>query len=367
MVVVGARAEGLARADAVRSDDAAGMELVVDHLVERGHRRIAHLGGAGGAVAAERAAGYRAAMTRHGLAGEIVVQACDFSEDGGYAAAAALLDGGRPVTALAAVNDLAAVGAMSAAADAGLDLPAGLAVTGYDDTFLAEVRQISLTSVNPDSAGMGELAARRLLERIASPDRPGVEHLVAPRLVIRASSAQPIPLAAGGGPVTGRRPVVVALGAVDPTLVTDALGDSIEFVAQPGQDDLAIAEGAIVRADAVVDAALLARTPRLRVLARTGVGVDLVDLEEASACGIAVVITPGAGTRAVAEGVLAHALHLVKRLTPLTWLVREAAGRAGRRRRRRPGRGHHRDHRLRADRPAGRRAGRRVRHAGARS
>jgi DNA-binding LacI/PurR family transcriptional regulator len=190
VVVVGARAEGLARADAVRSDDAAGMELVVDHLVERGHRRIAHLGGA---VASERAAGYRTAMTRHGLAGEIVVQACDFSEDGGYTAAAALLDGGRPVTALAAVNDLAAVGALSAAADAGLDLPAGLAVTGYDDTFLAELRQISLTSVNPDSAGMGELAARRLLERIAGPDRPGVEHLVAPRLVIRASSAQPIP------------------------------------------------------------------------------------------------------------------------------------------------------------------------------
>jgi D-3-phosphoglycerate dehydrogenase / 2-oxoglutarate reductase len=131
--------------------------------------------------------------------------------------------------------------------------------------------------------------------------------------------------------VTGRRPLVVALGAVDPTLVTEVLGDSIEFVAQPGPDDLAIAEGAIVRADAVVDAALLARAPRLRVLARTGVGVDLVDLEEASARGIAVVITPGAGTRAVAEGVLAHALHLVKRLAPLTRLVREGrwAERAG--------------------------------------
>src|SRR5215211_1725979 len=192
VVVVGARAEGLARADAVRGDDAAGMELVVDHLVERGHRRIAHLGGTGGAVATERAAGYRAAMTRHGLADEIVVQACDFSEGGGYDAAAALLDGGRPrrrpVTALAAVNDLAAVGAMSAAADAGLDLPAKLAVTGYDDTFLAKLRQISLTSVNPDSAGMGELAARCLLARIAAPDRPGAEQLVAPRLVIRASS-----------------------------------------------------------------------------------------------------------------------------------------------------------------------------------
>jgi D-3-phosphoglycerate dehydrogenase len=123
--------------------------------------------------------------------------------------------------------------------------------------------------------------------------------------------------------VNGRRPVVVALGAVDQTLVTEVLGDRIEFVAQPGPEDLANADGAIVRADAVVDGALLARAPRLRVLARTGVGVDLVDLEEASARGVAVVITPGAGTRAVAEGVLAHALHLVKRLAPLTRLVRE--------------------------------------------
>jgi DNA-binding LacI/PurR family transcriptional regulator len=193
VVVVGARVEGLASADVVRSDDAAGMALVVDHLVERGHRRIAHLGGTGGAVATERAAGYRAAMTRHGLADEIVVQPCDFSEDGGYAAAAALLGGRRPVTALAAVNDLAAVGAMSAAADAGVDLPDRLAVTGYDDTFLADLRQISLTSVNPDSGGMGELAARCLLERIATPNRPGVEHLVAPRLVIRASSTRAVP------------------------------------------------------------------------------------------------------------------------------------------------------------------------------
>jgi DNA-binding LacI/PurR family transcriptional regulator len=195
VVVVGARAEGLAVADVVRSDDAAGMELVVDHLVARGHRHVAHLGGSGGAVAEERAAGYRTAMARHGLADQVVVAACDFSEDGGYAAAAALLDGGgrrrRQVTALAAVNDLAAVGALSAAADAGVDLPGGLAVTGYDDTFLAELRQISLTSVNPDSAGIGELAGRCLLERIAAPGRPGVEHLVPPRLVVRASSSPP--------------------------------------------------------------------------------------------------------------------------------------------------------------------------------
>jgi phosphoglycerate dehydrogenase-like enzyme len=122
---------------------------------------------------------------------------------------------------------------------------------------------------------------------------------------------------------SGERPVVVGLGEVDPTLVTPVLGDGMDFVATPGDEDLAVAVGAIVRADAKVDAGFLDRTPRMRVLARTGVGTDLIDLPAATARGIAVVITPGSGTRAVAEGVLAHALSLLKRLGPLTALVRE--------------------------------------------
>ncbi len=118
------------------------------------------------------------------------------------------------------------------------------------------------------------------------------------------------------------RPVVVALGPVDPALVTGVLGDDIAFVADPSEPDIANAVGAIVRADAVVDATFLARAPQLRVLARTGVGVDHVDLPAATARGIPIVITPGSGTRAVAEGVFALALHLVKRLGPSTDLVR---------------------------------------------
>jgi D-3-phosphoglycerate dehydrogenase len=122
--------------------------------------------------------------------------------------------------------------------------------------------------------------------------------------------------------VTVDRPVVVALGAVDPALVAGVLGEEVVLVADPSPQDIANAVGAIVRADAVVDAAFLARAPRLRVISRTGVGVDHVDLAAATARGIPVVITPGSGTRAVAEGVFALALHLVKRLGPSTDLVR---------------------------------------------
>jgi D-3-phosphoglycerate dehydrogenase / 2-oxoglutarate reductase len=119
------------------------------------------------------------------------------------------------------------------------------------------------------------------------------------------------------------RPLVVGLGKVEPDLVTGVLGDDIDFVAEPTDADLAVAQGAIVRADAVVDKAFLDRAPRMRVLARTGVGTDLVDLDTATARGIAVVVTPGSGTGAVAEGVIAHAIALVKRLGQYTTLIRE--------------------------------------------
>lgn len=68
------------------------------------------------------------------------------------------------------------------------------------------------------------------------------------------------------------RPVVVALGQVDPDLVAGVFGDGVSFVPDPGPGDLAVAAGAIARADAVVNAAFLDRAPRLRVVARTGSG-----------------------------------------------------------------------------------------------
>jgi DNA-binding LacI/PurR family transcriptional regulator len=191
MVVAAAGAEGL-RADVVRNDDHLGMRLVVDYLVTRGYTAVAHLGGLGGAVAQERVAGYCAAMAHHGLESEIVIAESDFTEDAGYRGAARLLRSGRPVTAIAAVNDLAAVGAMSAVADAGLQVPGDVAVTGYDDTFVSAIRQVSLTSVNPDSSGIGSLAAQCVLRRIGEPGRPAQEHLLPPRLVTRYSSGAPL-------------------------------------------------------------------------------------------------------------------------------------------------------------------------------
>jgi hypothetical protein len=175
------------------------------YLVAAGHTAVAYLAGLGGVVAEERVTGYCAAMAQHGLESEIVVAEADFTEDAGYRGAARLLRGGRPVTAIAAVNDLAAVGAMSAVADAGLRVPSDVAVTGYDDTFVGAIRQLSLTSVNPDSSGTGTQAAHCVLRRIEDPGRAVEEHLLPPRLVTRFSSGVP----AGGIGAVAPGPEVV--------------------------------------------------------------------------------------------------------------------------------------------------------------
>lgn len=107
--------------------------------------------------------------------------------------------------------------------------------------------------------------------------------------------------------------VVVGLGPVDPALVAPVLGPGARFVAAPSPEDFAIAEGAIVRAAYDVDRDLLGRMPALRVLARTGVGVERVDVVMAAERGIPVAITPGSNSRAVAEGAFAMLAALVKR------------------------------------------------------
>ena len=115
--------------------------------------------------------------------------------------------------------------------------------------------------------------------------------------------------------------VVVGLGSVESSVVQPILSDGIRFIENPTEQDISDAAGAIVRAAFRFDAAQFAKMPKLEVVARTGVGTELVDLAAAAERGIPVVITPGSNTNAVAEGAIAHALHLVKRLGPLTQLV----------------------------------------------
>jgi DNA-binding LacI/PurR family transcriptional regulator len=176
----------------VRNDETAGASLAVGHLVDLGHQMIAHIDGGIGAGAAERRQGYQTAMKEQGLDSYATIVAGSFTEEGGYKGAESLLSSEQPPTAIFACNDFAAVGALRAVADAGLAVPRDVSVVGYDDSLLAHLPGMGLTTVLQPKEEMGRRAARLLIGRIEG-DRGRARHLVlAPHLIVRDTSGPPI-------------------------------------------------------------------------------------------------------------------------------------------------------------------------------
>lgn len=186
-VIAGMRDLTLPTVDVVAEDDAEGARLAVEHLIGLGHERIAHIAGPTAEVFRQRRAGYEQAMRAAGLADAIRVVDADISEDDGIACGAELFDQDPP-TAVFTVNDLVCAGAMSAAADAGLSVPGDVSFVGFDDSSIARMRWVGLTSVDIQPRTVGQLSADYLVERIAEPGRAAREHLVAPALRARTST-----------------------------------------------------------------------------------------------------------------------------------------------------------------------------------
>jgi DNA-binding LacI/PurR family transcriptional regulator len=190
-VVLVARRSRSTSIDSVTNDDRAGARMAVDHLVELGHRAVAHIDGGGGSGAAARRAGYVEAMRRHGLGGQVRVAPGAFTEEGGMAGVATLLAAGTPPTAIFASNDLAAVGAMHALERHDLRVPDDVSLIGYDNTSLAAMGHVDLTTIHQPRREMGATAVALLLERLED-GRRGARHLVVqPRLMERGTTAPP--------------------------------------------------------------------------------------------------------------------------------------------------------------------------------
>lgn len=188
-VVLVARSSRLAGVDTVNDDGERGIALAVEHLVSLGHRRIAHLDGGGGSQAALRRRGYLAAMASHGLAPRVV--GSEYTDAAGARAVRGLLDGGDLPSAIVSCNDFNAVGAISALEEAGFRVPEDVSVVGYDNTSLAALRHISLTTIDQPRNEFGRLAAEALLQRVRGERDEPVRHLLRPSLVVRSTTAPP--------------------------------------------------------------------------------------------------------------------------------------------------------------------------------
>ncbi|MDO8361464.1 MAG: LacI family DNA-binding transcriptional regulator [Actinomycetota bacterium] len=170
----------------VSTDDAHAANIAVRHLAGLGHEAIGCAVGSSRYVPVQRRLqGYHQAMHELGL----VPMVCEseFTVEGGEAASHQLLD--RGVTAIITASDLMALGAIRAAGERGLRVPADVSVVGYDDNMLLNFTDPALTSVRQPLSAMCTAAVSALIDQINGVQRPTHELVFRGELIVRASTA----------------------------------------------------------------------------------------------------------------------------------------------------------------------------------
>jgi LacI family transcriptional regulator len=179
--------------DQVGPENVHATSALVQHLAERGHRRIAMVSGAEGlATTSERVLGYRLGLGRSGLIWDENLVASGESAAGPAAAALArLLDLDNPPTAVVAGNNVMLSGVLHEGRRRGLKIGKDLAVVGYDDVEWADLLEPPITTMAQPIAEIGRTAVRMLLTRIADPSRPPTTTRLQPHLMHRKSCGCP--------------------------------------------------------------------------------------------------------------------------------------------------------------------------------
>ncbi|MCL5283346.1 MAG: LacI family transcriptional regulator [Armatimonadetes bacterium] len=191
-VFVGTHEFQSSRVSCVDSDSIGGAIQAIEHLIQLGHRRIAHLCGPSIAPnARDRVAGYRLAMEKNGLPilPELLISA-GFSEEEGYQATRILLSKGVAVTAIFAANDVCAIGAMRACHEFGVRVPEDMSVIGFDDVPFCEITHPKLTTIHQSSTVLGQQAVRWLLQIISSGAAAPSAVIMPTELIVRESTAR---------------------------------------------------------------------------------------------------------------------------------------------------------------------------------
>jgi DNA-binding LacI/PurR family transcriptional regulator len=180
------------RYDMVVSDNFGASYQAVEYLIENGHRHIAMAGGEPDCYPSlrDRRNGYTRAIKGNDLS-NLYYANFDIARSQGEMEITELLKNNPQITALYAINDNVAVGAIRAVQKMGLKVPGDISVIGYDDTILATTVSPALTTMHVDTIAMGQGAAHLVSLRMHRPDAKRVTLMVHPQLVERESVSAP--------------------------------------------------------------------------------------------------------------------------------------------------------------------------------
>lgn len=178
--------------DVVRSAGDDGIELLAQHLVGLGHRRLTYLDAPAMPPAANRLEGYYRAVSKAGYEPDVVsVAGRDYTEEAGAQAGRELLARPSLPTAVMACNDQVAVGTLQVLSRAGVAVPADVSLTGFDDSRFAALSSVDLTTARQDPGELGQTAVAAALRRISKPTADPALHVIQPSLVVRGSTGAP--------------------------------------------------------------------------------------------------------------------------------------------------------------------------------
>jgi LacI family transcriptional regulator len=164
--------------------------LATEHLIKLGHKRIGHLRGTTTSTSKERLEGYKQALSKNGITFDRdLVRDCGLMESDGYNAVKAWIKAGNLPTAIFAVNDPAAIGAMKALTEAGLSIGEDVAIVGGGNIHYGDMLSVPLTTVSWSRSEMGQSAVRLLIQMIegSNGDAENQKIILSPSLVIRRS------------------------------------------------------------------------------------------------------------------------------------------------------------------------------------
>lgn len=174
----------------VYSDNRQGSILAIDHLIQLGHRRIAHIAGPLTTIAGqERLDGYRQGLVNAGIEfdASLVIEAAEYDSNSGYECMKKLLNLPQRPTAVYVMCDLTALGVFHAINECGLKVGEDISVVGFDDIELASHIHPALTTVKQDRKAIGKALAQ-ILNKSINHEKVDVRTLIDTELVVREST-----------------------------------------------------------------------------------------------------------------------------------------------------------------------------------